>query len=180
MSFEEGDRLLMATGWGRSSDQRLTIAWQLQRFRRRNTFPSPAPPRLSPSLPTRVHECVGPDLRIRSGSRLPSCSWRSVVFSLVTDHRLSFLCREGISNVSDSHGEIPSWFVARVEVLVDLALAGREDHAMAPFDAGEILVAFIPQERVSVAGDADHMRARPVPVGFFCRFQQAFPTCART
>src|SRR5690348_13797616 len=87
---------------------------------------------------------------------------RTLLFSLSADHGFPLLVGEGIAHVADAERKVARGLVAEVEMLVELAVAGRTDAAVLPVEPLEILVALVPQQRIAVAGDADDVRAGAV------------------
>src|SRR5262249_61733886 len=83
---------------------------------------------------------------------------------LAAKERPSVLHRGGIAHPADPGREIARRKRAGVEVLMELTVRWRKYDAVLPIEPLEILLAFIPQERVAMAGDAHHVEARPVAV----------------
>src|SRR5205807_9283848 len=89
---------------------------------------------------------------------------RAVLARLDAEQRAALRQRERVAQPADAGGEIARRLLARIEVLVELLVARRKHRAVLPVDAGEILLAVEPGERVAVAGDAHHVEARSMAV----------------
>src|SRR5262249_51215708 len=73
---------------------------------------------------------------------------RTLLARLDAEQRAALRQREWVAQAADAGGEIARRLPARVEVLVELLVARREHRAVLPVDAGEILLAVEPGERV--------------------------------
>src|SRR5438067_8432680 len=73
---------------------------------------------------------------------------------------------EGIAQAAERDREIARGMDVGIEVLVEHLVRRREHPAVAPVDALEILVAFVPEQRKAVAGHGKDVKIRTVPVRF--------------
>src|ERR1700675_240520 len=69
---------------------------------------------------------------------------------------------EGIAQAPQRDREVACRHRRGVEVLVEHHVRRREHGAVLPVDAHEVLALFVPEERIPMAGDGEHVEVRPV------------------
>src|SRR5690242_3694089 len=71
---------------------------------------------------------------------------------------------ERVAQAAECGREVPRRLVAGVEVLVEHAVGRGEHGAVPPAHLAEVLLAFVPEQRIAMPGHAHHVEVRPVAV----------------
>ena len=81
----------------------------------------------------------------------------------------AFVLDEGVAHAAQGHRQVTRWGGGGVVVLVEHLIGRREDDAMGPVDALEVLVPVVPQQRIAMAADGEDVEVGAVAVALLIR-----------